>query len=330
MKLRLKYNNNIHQSVHAAFVRGEKPDIWLKEIDKWNAAPEELDCHLMPGSINSSEVSGLFIVFKKPEFAKQFQLLDIYTCVHDKIFIPANTMLLPQLSKEEIRDIFLYDVHVFHPVIGLVGFESKDKIDLAELLCFREEQLTDWGFAHPGIQPKPAFKQITVIPPEPEELINSIKNEIGQKALTDIPGEGAGDNVFDKITDFFKLIFLGSILGLMKLFNKVLPEGNKIKKDASGKKGLFQKLEEWISINLEELQRKRDDEIKRLLDLLDENTNEGLQYAIPLNSPYLNRGKQTSSSTLTRRPLQFNLGKLGGGTATEFWDIGNRYDELRT
>jgi tetratricopeptide (TPR) repeat protein len=56
-----------------------------------------------------------------------------------------------------------------------------------------------------------------------------------------------------------------------------------------------------------------------------------LQYAIPLNSPYLNRGgTETPSSTLGRRSTSFSLRSLGGGRGVDSWDVSNYYSDLRT
>jgi len=330
MRLRLKYDTDIYCLPQAALIRGSSPDSWLKEINRWNIQPDELNCYAIPRSINSSEAAGLLVIFNDQEKAKRLTLLAPFRCIHEKLFIPANTELLPQLSKEEFQNIFIYDAQLFHPITGLIGFDERDKINLTELLLFNEKKPADWSFAHPGIPGKPEFRQINIVQPSSEEIIESIKKNIGKKTLTEIPGKGDDDNAFDKIADFFKTIFFGGIAELLKISNKFFAAPNASAINTSGKKNVFQKFEKWVNTNLEELQRKRDDEIKRLLDLLDKNTNEGLQYAIPLNSPYLNRGQETRSSTLKRNPLNLNFGNLGGGSRADFWDIGDRYNDLRT
>jgi tetratricopeptide (TPR) repeat protein len=59
--------------------------------------------------------------------------------------------------------------------------------------------------------------------------------------------------------------------------------------------------------------------------MFDENTDEALKYAIPLDSPYLNRGTADPSSRLGSHTTDFDLGKLGGGRQTDSWNVHSSY-----
>jgi len=91
---------------------------------------------------------------------------------------------------------------------------------------------------------------------------------------------------------------------------------------AARRPGLFQRMESWLGGRIHNLEQKRQSEIERLLRLFDENTEEALRYAIPLDGPYLNRGTAPQSPWLGRRATDFNLGGLGGGGRVDAWDLG--------
>jgi hypothetical protein len=332
MKLGLRYDPTIHQPIKAVFLRGKNVKEWLLQIDSWNINLADIECFVMPSSIQNIEAAGLFVLFKQADAAKHLLLLDAYTCIDDKLFIPVGSMLNMQVSKEETNSLFPWYVQVFHPTIGLVGFEKENKLDLEDLLYYPNAIDKDWTFANAGLLPAPAFSRIEVVQPTAEQLMESIKEEIGQKPLGDIPKDesnktSALDNAIDKV----KYGLFKGISSSITTITKLLPESSG-SSNSSGpaNEGLLQQLQNWLLQNMDQLEKKRNDEISRLLNLFNENTDEALQYAIPLNSPYLNRGSQTLSSKLSRRNTGFNLRGLGGGNVVDGWDLGARYQDLRT
>src|SRR6476661_3089687 len=90
---------------------------------------------------------------------------------------------------------------------------------------------------------------------------------------------------------------------------------------ASTGPGLLARLEQWMGNNLQDLERKRQNEIERLLRLFGENLEEALKYAIPLGGPYQDRGTAPPSSRLGTRLAEFSLNALGGGRATDVWNL---------
>jgi len=336
MELQLKYNNELHQPVAAAFLHGSNTNAWLQQISHWHIAAAELSCYIIPQSINSVKAAGLFVVFKNAAAAKNIDLLHPYTCLGNRLYIPCNAALVPKVTSNELDKLLLWQLQVFHPAIGLIGFEEKDQVQLSDLLIYPQAEKVDWSFAHPGLADKPLLQQIIVTPVSAETIMEDIKADIGQKPLEEIlsPKE-RGNSFFDKLFTVSKMIVFLPLLGLLKVFELLDKSGGFTNsggsyRDHSGKPGLLQQLQQWFEKNLDELQKKRESEIKKLLNLFDDNTNEALQYAIPLNSPYLNRGTETPSSTLARRPTNFNLRNLGGGRGVDSWDVSNYYNDLRT
>jgi hypothetical protein len=333
MILQLHYSETILHPSSAAFIRGTSPYDWLKEISNWNIDIEDLECYILPYSIENISPAGLFVIFKKGIFPKQYYPLDTYGEIAKGIYVPVRSVLTPATTGEELKKICLWELQVFHPTIGLIGFETKDQVNLVDLINTGFSTGADWSFAHPGIPAKPAFTQINILQPSVQDIMDDFKKDIDTKPLAEIPKDKKQKTGWlYKLWDRIKWIIFLILLFIARLFNKILPKpaNTSISSSNKDKPGLFGKLEQWINRNLEELEKKRDSELKRLLKLFDENTDEALQYAIPLDSPYMNRGKAPQSETLSRRPFNFNLGKLGGGGAADIWDVGHHYNDLRT
>jgi tetratricopeptide (TPR) repeat protein len=127
---------------------------------------------------------------------------------------------------------------------------------------------------------------------------------------------------------------LGAVGGVIGMFASsgggTAIGGNTRPAKGDGKPDLFGRMLNWMQEKIEDLERKRDSELKRLTDMFEKNVDEFLQYAIQLSSPYLNRGSASPSAHLKRNPLQFNPGRLGGGQAVDGWNLDNYYDDLQS
>lgn len=331
MELHLRYSDSIHHNTHAAFIRGADVLLWLKEIDRWAIPADQLECYIIPVSRQSPETAGLFVIFKEGVPVSHLDLLDAYTCIERKLFIPVNTILLPQVTPGELQSLLLWERQVLHPGIGFIGFEKEDRIYPSQLFSCEEGIDRDWSFAHPGIKNTPALKAIQVEQPTTEELIKSIKEDIGQKPLEEIRGPEAERSKLGKALDGLKYTLLKGLLLVTSRAGTVLPEGSGSGGAAifDSKPGLMERFFNWVQRNMKEIEERRKDEINRLLDLFDKDTDEALQYAIPLDSPYMSRGSAPQSDRLTRRLTNFDLGRLGGGGATDYWDVSDHYNTLR-
>ena len=326
MKIELRYNGITLSTASAAFIRGNEATAWLSEIDRWGLSLDTLECYILPQSIRDNSPAGLFVIFKEPAKAAGLDLQSPYTCIGSRLYIPVDATLWPPTSTDELKSLLAWELQVFHPVSGLVGFGTNDCVHPADLFLYEAPVDADWSFAHPGLAARPGLQAIHVKQPGAEELMEAIKEEIGQKSLDELPlSPGKERSSLEKISDLLKYAILKGIIGSMEGISKLLPEGN----GAPGNEGLLQKLFNRVLQSMDALQKRRNDEIRRLLDLFEKDSSEALQYAIPLNSPYLNRGTEQASNTLGRRSAEFNLRKLGGGSATDQWDVGNFYGDLR-
>lgn len=321
MLLQLRYNENALHTPCALLITGSSPAAWLNEIALLGLDPHHAECYAVPESIRSIKPCGLFVILKNGAAIQTISHSHLYGCIGNKLYVPVNASLYPEVSSDEMSKLLLWDRQVFHPNIGLIGFEKSDAIDLADLFSFTEPLASRWSFAHPGLEPKKQLEVIKVIPPTANDVIDDFKEALDTKPLSDIPKANNEPSSIQKFADRLKR---GALKGVKAIIDLV-PEG-----PPSASPGLLNHLDNWVVRNLDELERRRNAELNRLLNMFDENMEEALRYAIPLDSHHFNRGTASPSWQLSARNTNFNLNGLRGGQKVDAWDIGSHYSDLRS
>ncbi|WP_033369450.1 hypothetical protein, partial [Hymenobacter norwichensis] len=115
-------------------------------------------------------------------------VLEPYGVVAERLYVPVQATLWPAATPEELRTALLWPCQLWHPRIGLVGFDTTDELDLLTLLEYAPARVTDWTRAHPGLTPKPRLQQIRVLPTSVGEVLRTLQEDIGTAPLTELPG----------------------------------------------------------------------------------------------------------------------------------------------
>lgn len=326
MTLKLIWSETTHHPVHAAFIEGGSPEHWLAEINRWGIPFRELACYVLPESLRSVQAAGLLVVFKRHETAQGLELKAPYTKVAERLYIPIHTAVFPEIGADEWGRLLSWDVQVLHPSIGLAGFHDTDRLDPAVLFADAPVTGTDWSLAHPGLPARPRLEYIEVRRPSPQDIVNSIREDMDTRPLRDIPKEEDDEPTpLQKALDDAKRGVIKGTLNALDKLNDVLPESP----NGSGS-GWLNKFQDWLIKNLEELERRRNNELQRLVNLFDKNIDEALKYAIPLDDTYAPRGTAPPTWKLGPRSTSFDLSRIGGGGAADTWDAGAYYNDLRT
>lgn len=332
MQLQLRHNHTGNGKVSSAFLRGSDPLLWMLEISQWSLESEDLEAYIIRNNSDGSN-AGLFVIFKKPDSPSQIELLEPYITIAEKLYIPLHTELYPRLTVTELKSVLIWDKQVFHPVFGFTGLNKSDQVNAETMFAFLQPQDRDWSFAHPGVPARVEFQSIHIQQPGIEKMMEEIKKEIGDKKLEDIKGEDKKLSAAGKVWNDVKYFMIKEFYYLITSTDNKTSTSPGTHKDrlpggsgGSDFNGVFGKFINWIEQNLEALESKREKEINKLLKMFDENTDEALKYAIPMNSPYLQRGKEQSSAVLGRRSTDFNLGNLRGGGARDAWNISDDHN----
>ena len=334
MKLQLKYKDKVQHQIRAAFIRGASSEMWLAEINRWGIPAEKLKCYVVPESIQSVRSVGLFVIFGDVGELLEEKIKNPYGVVGNKLYVPVLATLTPEVTDTELVNVLLHNCQVFHPTIGLVGFNQADELSLAHLFELPPSNDTEWDFAKKGNSPLPKLSSIRVDQPPASQILDALRDAQEQRPLEDIPGggdgsqEGGGSLMDDLKKGFFKG-GLSAANGLRDVFSNMGSGGSSGGGSGIGGSDLFGKLGSWMSQQLKDLENKRKKELDRLMDMFDSNMDEALKYAIPLNDNYMNRGTAPPSDSLGRRSTNFDLGGLGGGGRVDGWNVDNHYFELR-
>ena len=301
-------------------------ETWLAEIEQWGIDLNRLSCFLLPASLKTPTASGLFVLFRFPNDAEKLELMAPYGRIGQKLFLPTDAELFPQTTPAELDRLLNWEVQIFHPSIGLVGLSQKDQLSFADVIRFGSPQPTSWSMAKVGIPPKVRLTHIELEAQDQDTWMESLQQEMRKRPLDEIPPDPKeeGESLFGSLGRLGLGGLISATDALRDLFQSDETDGK-----GSSEPGALDRLSQWAKGKMDDLQARRNQQLNRLLNLFERNIDEALKYAIPLDSPYLNRGTAPPSDRLGRRNTNFNLGNLGGGGRADYWDIGSFYPNLR-
>jgi tetratricopeptide (TPR) repeat protein len=331
----------------AAFLAGAGPLAWLRELSRWPLAPDTLACYVVPESVQSVRAAGLLVVFAEGALPPP-DLREPYGRVAGRLYLPTHATLRPAATEAELQSQLLYAVQFFHPTIGLVGFEATDRLALADLLALPPPRPADWVRAHPGAPLPPALHSIRVQRPSVAEVLDASQAGVGTSPLTDLPNQPEPPSPLEQTLDVLKrgalrtgLAASQGLLAGLKALGGLNPGGGGFSGSSRAGAGgsaaapddgpsPLERLTTYLAGSLHDLDRKRNQEIERLLDLFGQDMAAALRFAIPLGGPYEHRGTAAPGSRLGPRSTSFDLGQLGGGQRADVWDTSAYESQLRT
>ena len=317
------------QPVHAPaawFIPGGSAELWLEEITQWGIATAPLRMLILPASLSDRSPAGLLVI--SPDAGKvRTRRAQAYGCIAERLFLPADCVLYPELAEVELRRELIWDSQVLHPAIGLVGFKQEQVLTIASLLAPPRRRSSVWDQAVAGLPPRPQLQ--SVLPeqvPTVEQLIQESQEGIGTEdpgTMAPLPEESA----ISKMSTGSAM----SVARAMEWLLSKMPSGKAGAKDnpAGGAEPSFaQRLQAWMHKKMaswnESLQAAQNREIARLMRMLRDDPDEGLRHALRL-ADLPTRGLAPPPSQLTPRNPDFNLSHLrGGGPAGNWstsWDI---------
>jgi len=287
---------------HAQFVAGENPQAWIDEIVRWNVDDHELRLVAVPRS-------------------------------RRQIFMPFDAAIEPAISDREIpQHLTPGRTYIWHPTAGLVAADSHELLSVSDLFSTPDQTPVAWNEALVGTAWARQLISVALRPeanPTAADALDGGMDDIGSKA-SDIESiepikEPDGSTGEPKNSPLNKAVNVG-----VKGFAKFIQGMTGMAPTGGDTYTWVNKLEDWAANKLkainENIEQQRFKELFRLQKLLEQNPEEGLQYALPLNSTELNRGVAAPSGQLSRNQTNFSLSGLRGGGPADYWDIP---DDLR-
>ncbi len=293
--------------VPAYFLPGADTGAW---VDALVASGGAADSRLfpVPSALGSSQPVGLLVV--GPDCIRGgIPLTQI--AGHD-FFFPLGAQLDPPLEPGDLDRLLPRDgIHFFHPSAGLLEFDPGGARTLAGLLelPIDEDASAGWGHARTADPFNTKLRAIHVHAdaPDAEQQLREAGEEIGDRAIEGVPNP-TGRKEFRSGVTLVAARMAKFLTGLAPT------DPNKTKRT------VVDHLDRWAS-DVIDRQSRRNRELNRLLDLLRDDPDEGLRYALPVRGGERNWGKAPPGDTLGKRDLDFSLGKLGGGRPGDHWDV---------
>lgn len=346
MNISLQHTRIREAHIDGFYIPSSRLEDWLAVLEEYQIALQDIYCYEMPIAIDNIKTSGLFVVLKEGVSSKDQTFKHPYYRYGNTMYIPLSATLFPPVTQEEVNELSQYHVQCFHPTIGLVGWEKEEEFLWNTIKYQLEYKDIDWSLATHESFEIPAIKNLVIHAPDTEkEVVDSLEKEVEKEDLASIPlDEDEQFSMTDKIIGKLGVPILKGLLKFLQFF----PEGGtsprsyssgtsgspvKITqsslKEGSVSPGLLDKFEDWLKKNIDELEKRQQKEINKLLKMLDEDPLEALKYAIPLGGDELGRGKDVPSYKLTRNNVNFNMSSMSSGSSVYGWDVGNHYYELR-
>lgn len=311
--------------VRAYFIPGDDVSTWLSEMCGWGIPIADASLYVLPRDLQNRTPAGALVVPREAtEVANaKVRLAVPYSArAGERLFIPADAQLDPEVPDDELARCCRHAVQVLHPITGLVGFGAEDTLAIESLLKPPPRNNANWDRAVPGIVlPSRLIEVIPAAPPGVESIIDEGRDDIGSLPPDDLPptneestlGTAAARAAKPVISmaEWVREQFRRSSAGVGAAQSG--PAGG------SSGQGWLQRARTAVD---RQLQQRRHRELHRLMDLLRRDPDAGLKRALPLRDMQGGRGRARPGATLGNQPnIDFSFSLIGGGHAADPWDV---------
>lgn len=311
----LKYSEEPQREPAAWFVPGSTASDWLAELTIWKVPLDSLTLYGVPKANDDLRPRGVLAVPRgaRPERVSRAIPYGLFA---DRLYLPVHARIEPYVSERELGEQLVGSVAVFHPVAGLVSFSDADAWQVWQLLDRPAEHAVDWSRAQPGVAPSPRLISVEAeVTPSVEELLAAVREDIGSEPIDHLPPDpkGSGREPGDGLADGIRRAMARAVLWATSHASRTAREPTWINA-----------LEDWARRRMRELgtsvEAIRRREIERLMNLLQNDPDEGLRFALPIGGDAY-RGRANPSAHLPPREVNFNLSHLGSAGAADPWSL---------
>ncbi len=349
------------QTASAWLIAGADIGTWLGELAQWSVAEELVRLYVLPASLQDHTPAGLLVVVPAGENCTPTRRALPYARVGIKLLIPADSRLHPPVAPDELAALLVWDLQIFHPTIGLVGFGPDDSLRITDLLAAPAQEDADWDRAVPGIPEPAALREvIAIVPTSVEQMLQQGGDDIGSESMAELPRapQESGLNQImaaAALAPFLAAAGLGALAQQLQqmihrakraaglnsaapgrgarlappasMLDKIKQWLNAKAKTPGGRGPIPPAMEEWLrkmyATMAAALEPQRNRELQRLMEMLRHDPDQGLRHAISLGGMEGSRGVAPPSAQLTTHQTVFNARWLSGGGPANAWNVPN-------
>ncbi len=244
-----------------------------------------------------------------------------YRCHFDALWLPEDAQLRPALTPQEFRAWANPNlIYLWHPTSGLIGAEPTERLSCADLLRAPTERFVSWDLATPG--PELSSRLWSVRSTQPFTVAETLDQ--GKDGIGESSAEIHWQPEPDRPPSLLESVVRGANPVSGAVARAVLAFTQSVAGTADSRTWIND-LEDWARSRLSGIQQRsferRNRELIRLLDLLQNDPDQGLRYALPIDSQHSHRGRAAHSHELTKNEVSYDLEKIAGGQPVDAWDI---------
>lgn len=305
----------------AWFIPGGESRAWLDELLRWQVDLTSVRLLVVPAVVESAGEqavpSAAGVLVTEVDDCPRVSIAQPYRKVECRLFAPLESRLDPAVSDRELAALLESSSivsYVWHPVAGLIGYEASDRLTVDRLLTMPKQASTDWSAAVPGVRLSPRLISIEpIVALTIRDILEDGRDDIGSEStLSDAP-KSPDETPLAGIQDAGR--------SLMKPFAHAAKWFADNSPATANRRTWVNSLGDWANRIIQQSaasQSRRENEIKRLMHMLESDPDKGLRYAIPFGGD-AHRGVATPSDQLVSRNVDFGFG--GGGGPADFWSI---------
>lgn len=326
MELKIKPYHKNNFPIGGILIKHASVAVWLKEIQNLRFTLNDIQIFVIPNTTPNS-IWGCFIITQKTINLHEIGKNEACQKVSESTYIPEKAIIYPPMTGAEIETLFQSAKHIIHPEFGIV--ELTEELNLKELMT---EPLMKSYFVtkpEPPVFIPKQIKQFQIKPIAPEEILSNLEEYIFPRK----------EKMKD---DSLNLLEKGKLAFYKMLFKRNKPKGeNGIA--TTEKTGIWSKIESFLSLlsskenkwteklqqDFEDLEKRNQKQVDKFLELLKNNPEEALKYAIPLDENGSSRGGAKIKLDLTKRWSDFSLFGNSGQSSSGSIDLGDSLQVLR-
>lgn len=302
MQLRIK---PYHKSVHPFFgvlIKSSSIHDWIIEMQKMELPINSICVFQLPYNTPNS-IWGCLVTYNESKKIDKIGKNVYCQLIKNKLFIPENSILFPALSDVDIDKLFPTNKYIFHPEFGL--FELSDPLNWSNLLVLPVSSPIKVKQPFEGAYIPTMIYSFQVKAISTEDILDNLEKNL-------FPKREKLENKPLSMIEKIRLQVLRTFIGKKKgneTTGKTINKEKPILK-AFESIGNYITQTKWankLMMDLDELERRNQKEVDKLLDLFIKNPEMALQYAIPLDEIGSSRGGNLGRLDLTKKWFDFSL-----------------------
>ena len=323
MELQIKPHHINKYPLGGFIIKSPSIQTWLEEIHKLKFPLEKINLYPLPGTTPNS-VWGCFISTSEILNGHNVGKHEMCQRVNTNFFIPEKSVVTPVISQKDNEILFSKSIYLFHPEIGMVELENK--LSISDFIQVPEKNNLEVIQAEKSVFIPQTINSFLVKPLAPEEVLKHLEEDVfpNSEKMPDEP-----------LTPLEK--------GKLKLYRLLFKNTDKDKNDDKTEESsffsrlkslvnLFKKDSNWsenLKKDYEDLEKRNQSQMDKFMDMLKNNPEEALKYAIPLDHQGTNRGIESNRLDFTKRWGDFSLlnrsnSQGSGGTI----NLGDQFNKL--